>query len=53
MDFELGEGNAKRALVLYERQMSQSIEKMNDIHLWKKYIDAIQSELKDSNLVRA
>ena len=53
IDFELSEGNAKRALCLIERQMSQSLENLNDVRLFMKYIHIISNELKDSSLARA
>jgi len=53
IDFEVKQGELKRAACLYERAMASSVDMMNHLGFWLKYIHFIHLTLKDSSLARA
>lgn len=51
--FEIDENELKRAKLLYERALAQSLANENHSCLWLAYVTFIQEHLKDTSLVRA
>lgn len=51
--FEIDENEPKRAKLLYERALAQSLANENHPCLWIAYVTFIQEHLKDTSLVRA
>lgn len=53
VNFEIQDGQLKRAKMVYERALSSSLEMENDAEFWLLYTNFIHEQLKDPSLVRA
>ena len=53
INYEIEQGQLKRATFLYERALSSSSDMQNNIHMWLSYMNFIQEKLNDVTTAKA